>query len=213
MTSPAPEPSPVFRFLSVTEAKTVEMELNDPLDNSTLLSRGISARLEVKAGIRKGKKSKGRQSESPYTVTIHNEAWEIVMFYLQRSGEPVAVTLSTALCQQVNVPAGEFQKIPVQVWKQALTAFQEKVPHNFVNALGLATEWAERAVVDDLNKRLEQTLLANGMTPKELADLIAGVHPADGRNLAAQMQEALTEYQRRMAHRRCPPATTTVPRP
>ena len=65
MASPVPEPSPVFRFLSVTEAKTVEMELNDPLDNSTLLSRGISARLEVSAGIRKGKKSKVRQSESP----------------------------------------------------------------------------------------------------------------------------------------------------
>ena len=81
------------------------------------------------------------------------------MFYLQRSGAPVAVTLSTALCQQVNVPAGEFQKIPLlHVWKKALTAFQEKMPHNFVNALGLATEWAEMAVVDDLNKRLGQTL-------------------------------------------------------
>jgi hypothetical protein len=94
-----------------------------------------------------------------------------------------------------------------------LTAFQGKVPRNFKRALRLAKKWADMAVLDDVNKRLEQTLLANGMTPKELADLIAGVHPADGRNLAAQMQEALTEYQRRMAERQCPPAPTTVPRP
>ena len=206
MTSPAPDPSPVnFRFLSVTEGNVVKMELNH-LPNSTLLSDGIEACMEIDASV--------VRSESPYVVTINHADWEIVMFYLQRSGAPVAVTLATALCKQVKVPEGEYQKIPLKVWKKALTAFQQKLPDKFKLALELAKEWVEMVVLEDANTRMQHTLRQMGITPKQLAALFVGLAAEDGHDLAFKMNETITAYLKRMAERHCPPAPTeTAPRP
>ena len=136
------------------------------------------------------------------------------MFYLQRSGAPVAVLLANAVCEQVKKDAGEYQKIPLDVWEQALTAFQTKSPVSFNSALDLAKEWVEMVVLEDANTRMEYTLRQMGITPKQLAALFVGLAAEDGHDLAFKMNETITAYLKRMAERHCPPAPTeTAPRP
>ena len=161
----------------------------DSPGESTMLARDINASLVMTL-------DEG-QPGLTLNVVIDHEPWEIVMFHLQRSEAPVAKLLSSALCAQVSI--NNVADIPRNIWEQALKEFEKRVAHNFEAALNLAKEWVDEVVGQDYENRMQQALLAHGMTPEQLAKLLSeALAPGAHDNVVEELNLTLQRLHKQM---------------